>query len=156
MSRLTKYVQTTKILVWEVRNVRCPESNLAELGYNRLWSQSPEAARESNEWNYHWNICDCTSLNALKSVVQSIQIQSGTAILLKPGIIAGGSLQHECPLSRSIGYFLEPIIMLAPFAKKPINLTIKGITTDEHDLSVRPSFSIVVDCDEQANWLYVK
>ncbi|KAJ2934955.1 hypothetical protein H1R20_g2185, partial [Candolleomyces eurysporus] len=25
--------------------------------------------------------------------------------------------------------------MLAPFAKKPINLTIKGITTDEHDLS---------------------
>ncbi|KAG2020137.1 RNA-3'-phosphate cyclase [Coprinopsis cinerea AmutBmut pab1-1] len=61
---------------------------------------------------------------------------TGTAILVKPGIIAGGPVQHECPLSRSIGYFLEPIIMLAPFAKRPFQLTLRGITTDEHDLSV--------------------
>ncbi|KAF9483820.1 18S rRNA biogenesis protein [Pholiota conissans] len=60
---------------------------------------------------------------------------TGTAILLKPGVILGGTLQHECPLSRAIGYFLEPIIMLAPFAKKPINITLMGITTDDHDLS---------------------
>lgn len=62
---------------------------------------------------------------------------SGTAILLKPGIISGGSVMHECPLSRSIGYFLEPVIMIAPFAKKPLHLTLRGITTDENDLSVR-------------------
>jgi RNA 3'-terminal phosphate cyclase-like protein len=62
---------------------------------------------------------------------------TGTAILLKPGIISGGPVSHECPLSRSIGYFLEPIIMLAPFAKKPLQLTLRGITTDEYDLSVR-------------------
>jgi RNA 3'-terminal phosphate cyclase-like protein len=43
---------------------------------------------------------------------------------------------HECPLSRSLGYFLEPIIMIAPFSKKPLNLTLKGITTDDKDLSV--------------------
>ncbi|TFK42399.1 RNA 3'-terminal phosphate cyclase/enolpyruvate transferase [Crucibulum laeve] len=61
---------------------------------------------------------------------------TGTAILLKPGIISGGPITHDCPLSRSIGYFLEPIIMLSPFAKKPVHLTLKGITTDEHDLSV--------------------
>ncbi|KIM87244.1 hypothetical protein PILCRDRAFT_305539 [Piloderma croceum F 1598] len=61
---------------------------------------------------------------------------TGTAILLKPGIILGGPVSHECPLSRSIGYFLEPIIMLAPFAKKPLQLTLRGITTDDHDLSV--------------------
>ncbi|EMD38305.1 hypothetical protein CERSUDRAFT_93837 [Gelatoporia subvermispora B] len=60
---------------------------------------------------------------------------TGTAILLKPGIIAGGSVTHECPLSRSIGYFLEPVIMLAPFAKKPLHLTLRGITTDDRDLS---------------------
>ncbi|EAU88839.2 RNA-3'-phosphate cyclase [Coprinopsis cinerea okayama7 len=30
----------------------------------------------------------------------------------------------------------EPIIMLAPFAKRPFQLTLRGITTDEHDLSV--------------------
>ncbi|KAI0064561.1 18S rRNA biogenesis protein [Artomyces pyxidatus] len=60
---------------------------------------------------------------------------TGTAILVKPGIIAGGSVSHDCPLSRSIGYFLEPIVMLAPFAKRPLNLTLKGITTDDKDLS---------------------
>ncbi|KAH9981047.1 RNA 3'-terminal phosphate cyclase/enolpyruvate transferase [Lactifluus volemus] len=48
---------------------------------------------------------------------------TGTAILVKPGIISGGQVFHECPLSRSIGYFLESIIMLAP-----------GITTDDKDL----------------------
>lgn len=61
---------------------------------------------------------------------------AGTAVLLKPGIISGGRITHECPLSRSIGYFLEPVVMLAPFSKKPLQLTIRGITTDEHDLSV--------------------
>lgn len=61
----------------------------------------------------------------------------GTAILLKPGVIAGGLVTHDCPLSRSIGYFLEPVIMLAPFSKKPLQLTLRGITSDDRDLSVR-------------------
>ncbi|KAI0306351.1 18S rRNA biogenesis protein [Multifurca ochricompacta] len=61
---------------------------------------------------------------------------TGTAILVKPGIISGGPVTHDCPLSRSIGYFLEPIIMLAPFSKKPFSLTLRGITTDDKDLSV--------------------
>ncbi|KAI0293098.1 18S rRNA biogenesis protein [Russula brevipes] len=61
---------------------------------------------------------------------------TGTAILVKPGIISGGPLMHECPPSRSVGYFLEPIIMLAPFSKKPLALTLRGITTDDKDLSV--------------------
>ena len=62
--------------------------------------------------------------------------RQGTAILLKPGIIAGGPVTHECPLSRSIGYFLEPVVMIAPFSKKPLDLTLKGVTTDDNDLSV--------------------
>ncbi|KAL9715330.1 hypothetical protein Ac2012v2_001993 [Leucoagaricus gongylophorus] len=61
---------------------------------------------------------------------------TGTALLLRPGIISGGAVVHDCPLSRSVGYFLEPIIMLAPFSKKPLNLTLTGVTTDENDLSV--------------------
>ncbi|THH12519.1 hypothetical protein EW146_g7617 [Bondarzewia mesenterica] len=60
---------------------------------------------------------------------------TGTAILIKPGIIAGGPVKHDCPPSRSIGYFLEPIIMLAPFSKHPLDLTLRGITTDDKDLS---------------------
>lgn len=60
----------------------------------------------------------------------------GTSILLQPGVITGGKIVHECPLSRSVGYFLEPIVLLAPFCKKSLHLTIKGITTHEDDLSV--------------------
>ncbi|KZT09534.1 18S rRNA biogenesis protein [Laetiporus sulphureus 93-53] len=61
---------------------------------------------------------------------------TGTAILVKPGIIEGGPVTHDCPLSRSVGYFLEPIIMLAPFSKKPFQVTLRGITSDDMDLSV--------------------
>lgn len=42
-----------------------------------------------------------------------------------------------------MGYFLEPIVMLAPFSKKPLSLTLKGITTDDKDLSVRPPREIL-------------
>lgn len=61
---------------------------------------------------------------------------TGTAVLFKPGVLTGGPVTHDCPLSRSVGYFLEPIIALAPFSKKPLMLTLKGITTDDKDLSV--------------------
>lgn len=33
---------------------------------------------------------------------------------------------HECSLSRAIGYYLEPLIVLGLFAKKPLNITLKG------------------------------
>ncbi|EIM89848.1 18S rRNA biogenesis protein [Stereum hirsutum FP-91666 SS1] len=77
-------------------------------------------------------------LRLLEKVTNGTVIEislTGTAILIKPGIITGGPITHECPLSRSIGYFLEPLIMLAPFSKKPFNLTLRGITTDDKDLS---------------------
>jgi len=83
------------------------------------------------------------------SILHHILMQlTGTAILLKPGMISGGVVTHDCPLSRSLGYFLEPVIMIAPFAKKPLHLTLKGITTDDKDLSVRPrisTYSLVQD-----------
>lgn len=74
----------------------------------------------------------------------------GTSVLVKPGIISGGPITHECPLSRSMGYFLEPLVMLAPFAKKPLQLTLHGITTDDQDLSVRflsLLFSFPISCE---------
>ena len=78
-----------------------------------------------------------TGVSCLSLVSRCALTSSGTAILVKPGIISGGPVTHECPLSRSVGYFLEPIIMLAPFSKKTLALTLRGITTDDKDLSVR-------------------
>lgn len=55
--------------------------------------------------------------------------------MFKPGTIVGGKIEHDCGTSRAIGYFLEPLIQLAPFSKKPFVLTLNGITNDHFDLS---------------------
>lgn len=61
---------------------------------------------------------------------------TGTDLFFEPGLLLGGTLEHVCSQQRSIGYFLEPLCMLAPFAKKPIRITLKGITNGPDDPSV--------------------
>ncbi|PHU24953.1 putative RNA 3'-terminal phosphate cyclase-like protein [Capsicum chinense] len=48
-------------------------------------------------------------------------------VMYKPGIIMGGRhLVHDCGVSRSIGYFLEPLIVLGLFGKKSLTIRLKG------------------------------
>lgn len=61
---------------------------------------------------------------------------TGTSVLLKPGVIAGGKVVHDCSLTRGIGYWLEWMVVLAPFAKKEFNLTLRGVTNIDGDLGV--------------------
>ncbi|CAA6668922.1 unnamed protein product [Spirodela intermedia] len=62
---------------------------------------------------------------------------TGTKLKYKPGVVIGGKhLVHDCGLSRSIGYFLEPLILLGLFGKKPLSIRLKGITNDPKDPSV--------------------
>lgn len=56
--------------------------------------------------------------------------ESGTSIYYLPGLLYGGELEHDCSLQRSIGYYLEGIMILAPFCKEPINLKLRGITNN--------------------------
>lgn len=46
----------------------------------------------------------------------------------KPGTIMGGRINNpfQCDVSRSIGYYLEPLIVLCLFAKEPLNIRLKG------------------------------
>ncbi|XP_058735987.1 probable RNA 3'-terminal phosphate cyclase-like protein [Vicia villosa] len=64
--------------------------------------------------------------------------QTGTKLKYEPGTIMGGRINrpHDCGLSRSIGYFLEPLVVLCLFAKEPLTITLKGITNDSKDPSV--------------------
>ncbi|XP_010421001.1 PREDICTED: probable RNA 3'-terminal phosphate cyclase-like protein [Camelina sativa] len=63
--------------------------------------------------------------------------ETGTQLKYKPGIIMGGkNLVHNCALSRSIGYYLEPLVVLALFGKKPLSIRLRGITNDPRDPSV--------------------
>lgn len=63
--------------------------------------------------------------------------ETGTKLKYKPGIVMGGRhLVHDCGTSRSIGYFLEPLIVLGLFGKKPLTIRLRGITNDSKDPSV--------------------
>ena len=134
---LTKSVQTTRTQVYEVSQCESRSFQIIIDYCTRLRSQLIATSGASNEWNSDRNI---RYWYAQFFEIGDIKLETilGTAILLKPGIIAGGSVTHDCPVSRSIGYFLEPVVMLAPFAKKPLSLTLRGITSDDRDLSVCP------------------
>lgn len=78
-------------------------------------------------------------LRLLEKVTNGSTIEinyTGTSVLYKPGAIQGGRIEHDCGTDRSISYYLEPMIALAPFSKKPFMLVLRGITTDHIDNSV--------------------
>lgn len=63
--------------------------------------------------------------------------ETGSKLKYKPGVVMGGkNLVHDCGVSRSIGYFLEPLLVLGLFGKKPLSIRLKGITNDSKDPSV--------------------
>lgn len=63
--------------------------------------------------------------------------EDGTAVRFDPGVVKGGrALTHECATSRGVGYYVEPTLALGLFAKKPIELTLMGVTNDDADVSV--------------------
>ena len=64
--------------------------------------------------------------------------ETGTRMRLVPGLLVGGAnLEHDCHTSRSIGYYLEALASLAPFAKHATEITLRGVTNDDRDPSVR-------------------
>ncbi|EST08066.1 RNA 3'-terminal phosphate cyclase, insert domain protein [Kalmanozyma brasiliensis GHG001] len=78
-------------------------------------------------------------LRLLEKVTNGSHVEisyTGTSILLKPGVIAGGKVVHDCSLTRGIGYWLEWMVVLAPFAKKELHLTLRGVTNMDGDLGV--------------------
>lgn len=79
-------------------------------------------------------------LRLLEKLVNACDIvinETGTAIRYRPGIITGGSdIVHDCGTSRAISYFAQPILILAPFAKSPISITLKGITNAPSDIGI--------------------
>ena len=60
----------------------------------------------------------------------------GTVVFYQPGMLSGGAINHDCSTQRSIGYYLEAVLSLAPFTKKPLQCVFRGVTNDQHDPSV--------------------
>ncbi len=64
--------------------------------------------------------------------------QAGTSLRYKPGFITGGGhgQEHDCGTARAIGYFLEPLALIALWGKKPLTITLRGVTNDNTDCGV--------------------
>lgn len=74
-------------------------------------------------------------LRLLEAVTNGSHIEisyTGTAVLFKPGMIIGGQLTHNCTGKKPIGYFLEPMLYLAPFSKKKFSIIFKGLTSSDN------------------------
>ncbi|CCC69785.1 hypothetical protein NCAS_0D02040 [Naumovozyma castellii] len=78
-------------------------------------------------------------LRLMESVTNGSVIEisyTGTTILYRPGIISGGAHTHNCPPSKPVGYFVEPMLYLAPFSKKKFSIIFKGITASHSDAGI--------------------
>ncbi|QLG74392.1 hypothetical protein HG535_0G02750 [Zygotorulaspora mrakii] len=78
-------------------------------------------------------------LRLIESVTNGSNIEisyTGTTIIYRPGIIIGGSVTHNCSKDRPVGYFVEPLLYLAPFSKKKFSIMLRGITSSHNDAGV--------------------
>lgn len=78
-------------------------------------------------------------LRLLESITNGSKIEisyTGTTVIYIPGIIIGGSYTHNCPNSKPVGYFIEPMLYLAPFSKKKFSIIFKGITSSHTDAGI--------------------
>jgi len=74
---------------------------------------------------------EASFLRLIDQITNGSQIEinsTGTQLRFKPGGLMGGDITHDCPDSRSIGWFLEGILPLAPFGKEPLEIEFSGIT----------------------------
>ena len=88
---------------------------------------------------YYFSEFEASFLRLLDKLTNGTVIkinETGTVLNFQPGLLIGGKVDHNCSLQRSIGYYLEAMCFLAPFCKKPLDLTLRGITNDKVRLSL--------------------
>ncbi|BGP36038.1 hypothetical protein JCM10296v2_007890 [Rhodotorula toruloides] len=84
-------------------------------------------------------VYEVSFLRLVERLTQGSRVEisyTGTSVLFHPGTIQNGQITHQCPLERGVGWFLEPLLAIAPFGKKDLSLTLRGVTTDGRDASV--------------------
>jgi len=81
---------------------------------------------------------------------------AGTSLYYDPGMLYGGDVEHSCNLQRSIGYYLEVLLCLAPFTKQMLRVMLTGVTSDQIDPSVSIQFFHIITQHEWGYWLVEK
>ncbi|KAI6220393.1 putative RNA 3'-terminal phosphate cyclase-like protein [Aphelenchoides fujianensis] len=62
--------------------------------------------------------------------------KTGTQVRFEPGMLNGGAVEFDCGNSRCLSYFLEPLVLLAPFCGRPLDVKLRGVTNHHRELSV--------------------
>ncbi|KWU42061.1 18S rRNA biogenesis protein [Rhodotorula sp. JG-1b] len=81
-------------------------------------------------------------LRLIEKLTQGSRLEisyTGTSLLFHPGTVQNGQVTHSCPTEgegRAVGWYLEPLLALAPFGKRDLVLTLRGVTTNAVDPSV--------------------
>jgi len=71
----------------------------------------------------------------------SVEINAtGTQFRFKPGVLIGGDIEHTCTEGKSVGWFLEGILPLAPFGKEALHLTLDGTTDSLSHVDPSPDY----------------
>jgi len=83
----------------------------------------------------NYEVCFAKLVDKLSNGTKLSINTTGTAVSMRPGFILGGEFEHECE-GRSIGYFIEGILPLCLFAKRPVHITFTGATNDDIDICV--------------------
>ena len=68
---------------------------------------------------------------------------TGTQLRFKPGVLLGGTVEHDCPAgegARGVGWFLEGILPLAAFGKEALDLTLRGVTDGTANVDPSPDY----------------
>ncbi|KAA0192956.1 RNA 3'-terminal phosphate cyclase [Fasciolopsis buskii] len=60
---------------------------------------------------------------------------TGTVVRFKPGILIGGNVDFDCGTERGIGYYVEFLLLVAPFCKEPSEIRLRGVTNIKIDPS---------------------
>lgn len=92
--------------------------------------------RDENPGLQESELCFLKLLDKMTNGSKTIINETGTTILYHPGLLTGGNFDHECHKERAVGYYLEPLMCIAPFAKKPLKAVLRGVTNDQYDASV--------------------
>ena len=76
--------------------------------------------------------CEISFLRLVEKITEGSSVEinhTGTSFSFRPGILKGGQIEHSCHISKGVGYYLEPLVPIAPFSKFALKLTLTGITT---------------------------
>jgi len=83
---------------------------------------------------------EASLLRLLEKVTSGAAVEineTGTSLKYRPGVILGGGpIHHACHPGRGLSFYLEPLLLISLFARKPLSAVLSGVTDGGPDPSI--------------------